>query len=138
MMMTKTWQRFKRLGRLLGLSEGPVRRSDRGTRLRLEWLEDRCVPADCYWIGQGMTGTWTNPANWYEGRVATGAPDTAIFGLESVKKPGIVRFQSPVLPAGGKELQLGGLKIYSTFDSTFGKHSLILDKALQVANLEVD
>ena len=56
--------------------------------------------------------------------------------MESVKKPGIVRFQSPVLPAGGKELQLGGLKIYSTFDSTFGKHSLILDKALQVANLE--
>jgi hypothetical protein len=88
---------------------------------------------DCYWIGQGKTGDWYDPANWLKRQVADSTADVAIFGAKATK--GFPTFKNPVLPGGQPPLAIAGLKM----DETFAKGVLNLDVELTVIDtLQID
>jgi hypothetical protein len=72
----------KMIEKMFGSSRRPIRKARQGVRPGVEMLEDRRVPATCYWTGadaaSNVSNAWSDPKNWVGGHVA-GAGDTAVF-----------------------------------------------------------
>ena len=104
-------------------------------RLRMECLEDRCVPATRIWDGGGLNNNWTNNKNW-AGDIAPVAGDDLIFPSNAPDKTTDNNFSADTLfnsitVAGGYTLRgarvlLGSGGITSSGSSNIIKHKINL------------
>lgn len=105
------------------------------TRLIMECLEDRCVPATRIWDGGGLNNNWTNATNW-AGNIAPVAGDDLVFPSNVSKKTADNTFAAGTLfnsitvnggyTLKGTRVELGAAGIISSGSSNIIKNDIDL------------
>lgn len=112
-----------------------MRTGKRITRLIMECLEDRCVPATRIWDGGGLNNNWTNATNW-AGNIAPVAGDDLVFPSNVSKKTADNTFAAGTLfnsitvnggyTLKGTRVELGAAGITSSGSSNIIKNDIDL------------
>src|SRR5579871_2227944 len=109
----------------------PIRRRPSLSRLILEPLEDRSVPANIMWIASG-SGMWDQGSNW-QGGVAPGVNDVAIIDTPNITvtiQTGDSIQAQGVTMLGNDTLSFTGGSLTTSGTSSVGNVSLTNDGTL--------